>query len=115
MEGRWVFHILDQICIQEQIDESQKNEILKNLDILMMVVDGLGFCMSEIGDSLAQWRGYANNGAGFCIGLDKQKLIELSNQWRSASGGHGFKVDQIVYDLNNQISLLKPAFTTLQT
>ena len=34
----------------------------------------LVLCLSESDDSLSQWRGYADNGKGFCIGFSKNQL-----------------------------------------
>ena len=34
----------------------------------------LGTCFSEERDLLSQWRGYANDGAGFSVTFDKEKL-----------------------------------------
>jgi len=38
-----------------------------------------GFCLSEVGDSLGQWRGYGNNGMGISIGFDADYLDQLND------------------------------------
>lgn len=38
----------------------------------------LGCCFSKRADLLSQWRGYADNGAGVCLGFDKALLAQLS-------------------------------------
>lgn len=40
---------------------------LRNID---RILGTYGMCFSEHGDLLSQWRGYADNGAGFAIGFD---------------------------------------------
>jgi hypothetical protein len=35
------------------------------------------FCMTTKRDDLSQWRGYANDASGICIGIDKKKLYEF--------------------------------------
>lgn len=36
--------------------------------------DALGFCLSKAQDSLCQWRAYADDAQGFCIGFYKDDL-----------------------------------------
>lgn len=36
-------------------------------------------CFSEARDTLSQWRGYANDGAGICIGFKREYFDELSH------------------------------------
>lgn len=49
------------------------------------------FCLSTKKDSLGQWRAYADNGRGYCIGFDAKELRELP--------GHFVRV---VYDPKEQ-------------
>ncbi|MDL2323871.1 DUF2971 domain-containing protein [Ruminococcaceae bacterium OttesenSCG-928-A16] len=44
----------------------------------------LGCCFSKKEDLLSQWRGYADNGAGVCLGFSKRQLEELSEQKQQA-------------------------------
>lgn len=44
---------------------------------LELQFDGMALCLSEEGDQLTQWRGYANDGRGVAIGLRKAELQEL--------------------------------------
>lgn len=39
--------------------------------------DGLALCLSETGDLLSQWRGYADDGQGFCIGFSSEYLVDI--------------------------------------
>ncbi len=45
-----------------------------NADLLITWV----FCLSEECDLLSQWRGYADNGAGICIGFDYDYLNQIN-------------------------------------
>ena len=52
-------------------------ESQKEIDELIDVINGFivwAFCLSENGDLLSQWRGYANDGKGFSIGFDENKI-----------------------------------------
>lgn len=54
------------------------------------------FCLSEDGDSLAQWRQYGENGKGFCLGFDKAILNTY------AQSNKNFDMQQVVYLDNYQ-------------
>lgn len=76
-EGRWILRFLKQ-----QID--QDKELLPIKDTLIRLIEGSlqflsfgGFCLSEDGDLLSQWRGYADNGQGVAIGFSKSYLEKL--------------------------------------
>ena len=43
----------------------------------------LVICFSEAVDSLSQWRGYADNGKGCCIGFSKQLLQEYCEKYKN--------------------------------
>lgn len=40
------------------------------------IFPSLAFCLSREGDLLSQWRGYADDGYGFCIGFDKGYILK---------------------------------------
>lgn len=74
------------------IADRERSRILHNLrnetDITDQQVYNISF--SQSADQLSQWRGYANDGAGFCIGFDNAYLNELSKC--------GFMFQPICYD-----------------
>ena len=37
-------------------------------------------CFSEVQDSLSQWRGYANNANGYCLGFDFEEIKSYCNK-----------------------------------
>lgn len=49
-------------------------------------------CFSEEKDCLSQWRGYADDGQGCCIGFDKKSLQQLCN---SANGV--LRLEKVIY------------------
>lgn len=78
--------------------------------------DGLGFCLSENGDLLSQWRGYADDGRGISIGFNSEYLSSLSSA-RSSRNEFAFNLCQILYDpskqaeiANEHLEALKPLF-----
>ena len=54
---------------------NQIAEIVSRIDLYK----SWAICFSEARDSLSQWRGYANDGAGVCIGFNRQYLDEFSH------------------------------------
>ncbi|MCK4713228.1 MAG: DUF2971 domain-containing protein [Marinosulfonomonas sp.] len=73
----------------------------------------LGTCFSEGCDLRSQWRGYAQDGAGFSVSFDKEKLEDLS---RGFEDGSSLQLSKIAYghqnldDVNAVIRLLHQAF-----
>ena len=73
-EGRWF------ISIVKRVLDEHKNELGE--EWCKTVIGGLDnnykpnyiACFSKNGDSLSQWRSYAQDGAGVSIGLDDQKI-----------------------------------------
>ncbi|MBB2841482.1 UNVERIFIED_ORG: hypothetical protein GGE64_005265 [Rhizobium etli] len=61
----------------------------------------LGLCLTEVGDLLSQWRGYADDGRGFCIGFNGRRLMELC-----LLGGQAIKV---IYDEDEQEEFIRRA------
>lgn len=55
----------------------RQNQSKVIMQLIADLVKGGGFCMSEQCDSLSQWRGYANDGHGFAVGLDRLILESL--------------------------------------
>ena len=66
-------------------------------------------CFSERGDSLSQWRGYADDGSGVCIGFRADKLREKLVDIHEADGpGHTFQFQPIRYTQQEQKDMIRP-------
>ncbi|MBY5733413.1 MULTISPECIES: DUF2971 domain-containing protein [Rhizobium] len=59
----------------------------------------VGLCLTEAGDLLSQWRGYADDGRGFCIGFNGPKLMEFC-----LMGGQAIKV---IYNEDDQEDFIR--------
>jgi hypothetical protein len=70
-EGRWLLQHLEPKCNAKQL------ELLKLELERVDHYDSLIACFSEDADSLTQWYMYGMEGAGFCIGIDIQKLCQI--------------------------------------
>lgn len=50
-------------------------------------------CLSEEGDLLSQWRGYADDGRGMCLGFNVHELLEFTD----ASTITGYALEKVQY------------------
>ncbi|BDF59837.1 hypothetical protein CE91St36_26540 [Christensenellaceae bacterium] len=66
-------------------------------------------CFSEKEDSLSQWRGYADDGNGVCIGFRADKLQEkLVSVHETEEPGHTFQFQPIRYTEQEQKDMVRP-------
>jgi Protein of unknown function (DUF2971) len=110
MEGKLVAEILARIAKADGLDHAATLRLQELVSGLEQVIDGLGFCLSEDGDLLSQWRGYASNATGVSIGFSKDYLEQFAEASR-ASEKSGFVLRRVEYDLESQESLIKPTYT----
>jgi hypothetical protein len=64
LEGKWVRSLLVERCEAESMHPVELERLLSAFDFGAERMGAAGFCMSEDGDLLSQWRGYADDGAG---------------------------------------------------
>ena len=74
LEGRYFYEIFHEALKCSDIDEGIANVARVLAKTYPEHTEGFAFCLSEEGDLLSQWRAYADNGAGFSIGFDKEIL-----------------------------------------
>jgi len=113
MEGKLVTEILARIAESDGLDQAATHRLQKSVSILEQVFDGLGFCLSEDGDLLSQWRGYAADATGVSIGFSKDYLEKFAEASRGQEKS-GFSLQKVVYDPKTQESLIKPTYTEIR-
>ena len=87
--------------IENEISEKELPR-LKTLLCLIETITQINICvcsLSELGDSLSQWRGYTGGGAGFSIGFATEPLKNFADE-------AGFTLSPCVYDTKNQLELI---------
>lgn len=62
-------------CESKGLQAKYYDDLHQFLDNFTQVYGGLGLCLSEKPDMLSQWRGYADDAHGFCIGFNTAKLL----------------------------------------
>lgn len=63
------------------------------------------FCLSENGDSLNQWRSYANDAEGLCIGFNKHRLEKDLTPFKLAEGQ--LSLGKVIYRQKEKIKILE--------
>lgn len=113
MEGRLVTKIITKQAKKDGLDDQKIKRLQDSIIGLLDVIDGLGFCLSEKGDLLSQWRGYANDGKGFSIGFSKKYIEKLSEKkWQPKHGG--FKLEKVEYETQKQMKLVEPTYLKIK-
>lgn len=113
MEGKLVAEILARIAKADGLDQTATQRLQESVSGLEQVIDGLGFCLSEDGDLLSQWRGYAADATGVSIGFSKDYLEQLAAADRNQEKP-GFTLQKVEYDLETQESLIKPTYKKIK-
>ncbi len=114
MEGKLVSEILREIATEDGLDQTAMDGLQIHLTTLEQVIDGLGFCLSEEGDLLSQWRGYASDATGVAIGFSQEYLEEFSHQ---SKGGDktGFTLQRVEYSPEAQKELVTPTYREIKS
>lgn len=105
LEGRWLSETFARSCREARFRGADLERTLNSLDLLNEMFGAGGFCLSEEGDLLSQWRGYADNGQGVNIGFadDYLKLLQdVKNR------EFGVNLKKVIYDVGEQTKLLAP-------
>lgn len=84
MEGRMVNATVLRLAEKDGLDADALRRLRESLSFTERTLDGLGFCLSEDGDLLSQWRGYADDGRGVAIGFSRSYLEWLAKSSRGA-------------------------------
>lgn len=92
------------------MDAAKTQQLQQMLELFDDLFDGLGFCLSEERDLLSQWRGYAEDGSGVCIGFSTEYLEWLAED-RTDPEKPGFSLQKVKYEPNEHEAEVAPAFT----
>ncbi len=76
MEGKLVVRAIARLAERDSLEPKSFRLLRQIIGFSELAFDGLGFCLSEDGDLLSQWRGYAGNATGVAIGFSKEYLHE---------------------------------------
>jgi hypothetical protein len=107
--GQWALRCFEAMCQSDPITSpvsAKLKEIAEQGSKMALVA---GFCLSEQVDQVSQWRGYANDGTGFGIGFNRQRLKQLGEFYRdSEKSGFGFSLQRVLYNKEEQEGAFAP-------
>jgi hypothetical protein len=109
LEGKMVEIVLQHIGQQDGLDASQNAQLLDEVRRFNQFISGYAFCMSEEGDLLSQWRGYAQNASGVAIGFSRGFFS--NTPFNSVWAAHLAKVE---YDFARQCTNVMPTYQKLK-
>lgn len=109
MEGKLVADAFKRLAERDELDANTMDGLQNSLELLEQLADGLGFCLSEEGDLLSQWRGYADDGSGVSIGFSRQHLSWLRDS-RKERGEPSFDLYRVVYEPDSQDEQVEPTY-----
>lgn len=103
-EGELIKDHLMRAAQEAGLSPSVLSNLERALQFAYEVFDGLGFCLSENGDLLSQWRGYADDGRGVSIGFNSEYLTALASA-RASRDENGFTLRKLLYDPSKQAEI----------
>ena len=106
MEGKLVASAIARLAERESLERERARLLQGAIRLFEETFDGLGFCLSEDGDLLSQWRGYAADATGVSIGFSKEYLKRLAK-------GNGCLLGRVEYDLSAHEAGVKPTYREL--
>lgn len=96
--------VIDKVASDEDINKFERDELTGMAELIDNVTDCLGFCMSEDGDTLSQWRGYADDGRGVSIGFSTEFLTAITRINRLV------QLQKVIYNLADQKQRVREIF-----
>lgn len=111
-EGRLMFRLIDRLGEKHRVPPAVLTPLKEHWNEVMASNEALGFCLSYEPDLLSQWRGYASQGRGVCIGFSSDYLTSLSDQGAWGSWDHA-TLEEVVYNESHQMKAFEPTFHLL--
>jgi hypothetical protein len=110
LEGKIVAKAIDSLARRDRLDRATCERLQSEIKIFDQITEGLGFCLSEDGDVLSQWRGYADDASGVAIGFSGDYLRWLAQQSLTSGRGWGFGLRQVKYDPSEHQAEVEPIY-----
>lgn len=111
-EGKLVSAAIMRMAGRDELDELSKARLLDELSVIEEMCDGLGFCLSNEGDLLSQWRGYGDDAHGLSIGFNQGFLTSV---YEASKGSPDVVVlKPVVYEEFEHDRLLDPVYSLIR-
>lgn len=113
MEGKLVTDVIAQMAKSDGLDQANIQRLKESVSLLEQIMEGLGFCLSEEGDLLSQWRGYADDASGVSIGFSKKYLEKLSEDSLNPQKS-GFTLKKVEYEYESQKKRIQATYDKIK-
>lgn len=113
MEGKLVASAIVRLAEKDGLDKNHVRRLQEAIEVFERIIDGLGFCLSEDGDLLSQWRGYAANATGVAIGFSSEYLNCLSDAGKGRTAS-GFTLQKVAYDPSEHELRVEPTYSQVK-
>ncbi len=110
-EGRLVLRLTEKLGSTSRTDRAVLAFLKSHWNEVVTANEGLGFCLSERGDLLSQWRGYAVQGRGVSIGFSTEYLNRMSVS--DEADEHFATLERVEYRERQQLHEYEPTFKAL--
>ena len=113
MEGKLVTDVIAQMAKSDGLDQANIQRLKESVSLLEQIIEGLGFCLSEEGDLLSQWRGYADDASGVSVGFSKKYLEKLSEDSLNPQKS-GFTLQKVEYEYESQKKRIQATYDQIK-
>lgn len=110
LEGKWASKVISDMTENMSLP-GKRSWILNEVQKLQNRTDAIALSLSKEPDQLSQWRGYASDGSGVCIGFYSQKLPVVKAENPS---NERLDIDEVLYEPNRQKQALEIALGNLE-
>jgi Protein of unknown function (DUF2971) len=111
-EGRLVAEAIRRLALNEGLGAEELAQLQNLAKELEDDFEGLAFCLSQNGDQLSQWRGYAENGSGVAIGFSRAYLDGAVDS--SVDSSLELALYQAKYDQQEHDVAIQPLYSHLK-
>lgn len=113
MEGRLVNRTIMRLAERDNLDVNARERLRDSIAFMEGMLDGLGFALSEDGDLLSQWRGYADDARGVSIGFNRMFLEKFAESSKNKKTP-GFDLYKVEYEANTHETKVEPTYRELR-
>ena len=114
-EGTLLSAAVSRLARRQQHTEEEIAKLQVRATELETQFDGLALCMSEEGDLLSQWRGYADDGFGVAIGFSRPYLSSLDELSGPNDQNFALKLYKANYRPEDHDEAIEPLFRSFVT
>lgn len=117
-EGTLLSAAVARLARRAHLSEEEASRLQTRAGVLELQFDGMALCLSEDGDLLSQWRGYADDGRGVAIGFNREyidTLVELSEKSEGEKEQVNLALYQTKYEPDEHDAAVEPLFNLLRS